>query len=129
VAGEVALLMQLALRAAATGYQVLVRSARPAQWRQATAAGLRVVSTLPEQLPEDGRAVMVVYDRVNGAGPAAAVTVRAVAPGSASVADVHVEQDSPRTAVIRTADFQYRATIDLSAERNLIGTPPEGRAA
>ena len=129
VAGELALLVQLALRAAATGYQVLVVSGRPARWRQATAAGLRVLPELPEQLPDQGRGVMVVYDRAHGAGPAAAITMRAVASGSASVADVHVEQDSPRTAVVRTADFQYRAHIDVSAERNLIGTPPEGRAA
>lgn len=127
IAGELALLMQLALRAAGTGYLVLVRSSRPAQWRQATAAGLRLLSSLPEELPDDGRAVMVVYDRITPAGPVAAVTIRAVAPGSASVADVHIEQDSPRTAVIRTAGFQYRATIDVSAERNLIDAA--GRAA
>jgi type VII secretion protein EccE len=131
VAGELALLVQLALRAAATGYQVLVVSARPARWRQATAAGLRVLPQLPEQLPDDGRAVLIVCDeaQAQAPGPTAAVTMRAVAPNSASVADVHVEQDSPRTAVIRTADFQYRANIDVSAERNLIGTPPAGRAA
>jgi hypothetical protein len=46
--------------------------------------------------------------------------MRAVAAGTASVADVHFEQDSARTTVIRTADFQYRIHINLDQERNMI---------
>ena len=55
--------------------------------------------------------------------------------GSASVADVHLEQDSTTTAVIRTAEFRYRAHIDVQPERNLIAattgagglTPRQGK--
>ena len=60
------------------------------------------------------------YDDVDVAGPPAAVTVRTVAAGTASVADVHIEQDSARTAVIRTAEFQTRIRINVDAERNMI---------
>jgi type VII secretion protein EccE len=122
VAGELALLMQIALRAAATGYRVAVLSDQPARWRNATAAGLRVVSDIPDALPDGGRAMMVVYDLASnpGAHPSAAITVRRVERGTASVADVHLEQDSNVTAVIRTADFRYRLQIDVQAERNLI---------
>lgn len=122
VAGELALLMQIALRAAATGYRVAVLSDQPDRWRNATAAGLRVVTDLPDALPDGGRAMMVVYDLASnpGAHPSAAITVRAVERGTASVADVHLEQDSNSTAVIRTANFRYRLHIDVQAERNLI---------
>jgi hypothetical protein len=72
---------------------------------------------------------MVVFDHVAAPGPGAAITVRAVAAGSASVADVHLEQDSATTAVIRTAEFQYRVHIDVDAERNLIGARPRPRVA
>jgi hypothetical protein len=34
------------------------------------------------------------------------------------VADVHLEQDSNSTAVIRTAEFRYRLHIDVQSERN-----------
>lgn len=34
------------------------------------------------------------------------------------MADVHLEQDSSETAVIRTAEFRYRLHIDVSKERN-----------
>lgn len=63
---------------------------------------------------------MVVYDHIGTTGnhPTAAVTVRAVNPGTASVADVHLEQDSNSTAVIRTAEFRYRLHIDVQSERN-----------
>jgi type VII secretion protein EccE len=120
VAGELALLVQLAMRSAATGYQVLVCSGRPDSWREASAAGLRVVGTLPAQLADDGRGVMVVDDHIDAPSPRASITMRAVKAGTASVADVHFEQDSERTAVIRTADFQYRIHISLDPERNMI---------
>jgi type VII secretion protein EccE len=124
VAGELALLVQLAMRSAAIGYQVLVCTGRAEAWREATAAGLRVVSRLPAQLPDDGRGVMVVYDRVDAPAPRASITMRAVAAGTASVADVHFEQDSARTAVIRTAEFQYRIHVNLDQERNMIKWRP-----
>jgi len=51
------------LRAAATGYQVLVHTARPEQWRPATAAGLQLVGPggLRERLPPR-RAAVFVWD-------------------------------------------------------------------
>lgn len=120
VAGELALLFQIARRAAATGYRVAVVSTRPQRWRAALAPGLRVVREVPDELPDNGRAMMVVYDHTATTGnqPSAAVTVRAVNPGTASVADVHLEQDSNNTAVIRTAEFRYRLHIDVQSERN-----------
>ncbi|WP_179475824.1 type VII secretion protein EccE [Mycolicibacterium vinylchloridicum] len=120
VAGELALLFQIARRAAATGYRVAVVSSRPEHWRAAIAPGLRVVREVPDELPDNGRAMMVVYDHLGTTGnhPTAAVTVRAVNPGTASVADVHLEQDSNGTAVIRTAEFRYRLHIDVQSERN-----------
>jgi type VII secretion protein EccE len=121
VAGDLALLVQLAQRCAATGMRVAVVTARPGPWRDANNAGLRVVRELPPELPDNGRGMMVVYDHPQATtGPRAAVVVRAVDRGSASVADVHLEQDSNTTAVIRTADFQYRIRIDLRAERSQI---------
>jgi hypothetical protein len=72
--------------------------------------------------------MMVLYDHAQAtAGPRAEVVVRAVDPGSASVADVHLEQDSNTTAVIRTAEFQYRIHIDVRAERSQINA--SGRRA
>ncbi|KDE97184.1 hypothetical protein Y900_028345 [Mycolicibacterium aromaticivorans JS19b1 = JCM 16368] len=120
VAGELALLFQIARRAAATGYRVAVVSGRPERWRSALAPGLRVVRAVPDELPDGGRDMMVVYDHTGTTGnhPTAAVTVRAVNPGTASVADVHLEQDSNNTAVIRTAEFRYRLHIDVKSERN-----------
>ena len=130
VAGELALLVQVAQRSAAIGYQVLVCTSRPEPWREAGGPGLRVAPRLPEQLPDDGRGIIVVYDRVqDDQGPSAAITVRSVAAGTASVADVHFEQDSARTAVIRTADFQYRIRINLEPERNMLKWRPRRRAA
>lgn len=121
VAGEPALLMQIAQRSAAAGLRVAVVTAQPAAWRDAAAPGLRVLAELPPELPGDGRGMMVVYDSPGtGAIPRAAVTVRSVEHGSASVADVHLEQDSATTAVIRTTEFSYRLTVDLRAERNQI---------
>ena len=46
--------------------------------------------------------------------------MRAVSAGTASVADVHLEQDSNSTAVVRTAEFRYRVQIDVKSERNEI---------
>ncbi|MDV3133315.1 type VII secretion protein EccE [Mycobacterium sp. 29Ha] len=130
VAGEVAYVVQLAMRSAAIGYHVLVVSARAQYWREASAPGLRVVGAIPEQLPDDGRGIMVVYDHANApATSSAAITMRIVAPGTASVADVHFEQDSARTAVIRTADFQSRININVESERNLIKWRPRRPAA
>jgi type VII secretion protein EccE len=120
VAGDLALLVQIAQRSAATGLRVAVVTNRPAPWRDANNAGLRVVRELPPELPDNGRGMMVLYDHPQTTGPRAAVIVRAVERGSASVADVHLEQDSNTTAVIRTADFQYRIHIDVRAERNQI---------
>lgn len=124
VAAELAMLVQIAQRAAATGYRVAVLTDRPSRWRPVTALGLRIVSDLPAELPDGGRAMMVIYD---GAGPAhhhpsAAVVVRTVDRGTASVADVHLEQDSATTAVVRTAEFRFRLHIDVKAERNLLAT-------
>jgi type VII secretion protein EccE len=130
VAGEVALVVQQAMRSAAVGYHVLVATARPQYWREANAPGLRVVSGIPEQLPDDGRGIMVVYDHASAPAVSnAAITMRTVAAGTASVADVHFEQDSARTAVIRTADFQSRMNINVEAERNLIKWRPRRPAA
>jgi type VII secretion protein EccE len=128
VAGDLALLVQIAQRSAATGMRVAVVTNRPGPWRDANDAGLRVVRELPPELPDNGRGMMVLYDHAQAtAGPRAEVVVRAVDPGSASVADVHLEQDSNTTAVIRTAEFQYRIHIDVRAERSQINA--SGRRA
>ena len=122
IAGEFALLVQVALRAAATGYQVLVCTRRPQRWQQVTGAGLQVVGAggLAEQLPASQHPYLVVYDGVGGPAPAgAAVTVRTVDRHSASGADIHLEQDGAGTAVIRTWAFQYRLRINLDYERRL----------
>jgi hypothetical protein len=127
IAGELALTAQIALRAAATGYQVLVCTERAQRWQEATGAGLQVVdgAALAEQLAPARRRWMVVYDEVSGPAPqGAAVTVRTVAPGSASGADIHIEQDGPSTAVIRTWAIQYRLRIDVDHERRLTARVP-----
>ncbi|AYE99303.1 type VII secretion protein EccE (plasmid) [Mycobacterium paragordonae] len=131
VAGELALTVQVALRAAATGYQVLVHTDRPQQWKQVTGAGLALVGPggLDEQLPPTRRRWMVVYDQVPGTAPqGAAVTVRTVPAGTASGADIHLEQEGARSAVIRTWAFRYRLRIDLDYERRLVDARPH-RAA
>ncbi len=131
IAGELALTVQIALRAAATGYQVLVCTGRPQRWQDVTGAGLQVVGEagLAEQLAPARRGWMVVYDQVSGPAPeGAAVTVRTVAAGSASGADIHIEQDGPSSAVIRTWAIQYRLRIDVDHERRLIARRPH-RAA
>jgi type VII secretion protein EccE len=129
VAGELALLVQIAQRMAASGFRVAVLTERPERWCDVTAAGLRVVTELPAEFDNRGRDVMVLYDQPHaGPNPDVAVVLRAIERGSASVADVHLEQDSSTTAVIRTAEFRYRAHIDVQAERNLI-TATTRRAA
>lgn len=131
IAGEFALLVQVALRAAATGYQVLVCTQRPQRWQPVLGAGLQMVGAagLAEQLPASQYPYVVVYDGVGGPTPAgAAVTVRRVAKRSASNADVHIEQEGPGAAVIRTWAFQYRLRINLDYERRLTDAGPR-RAA
>ena len=131
IAAELALTVQIALRAAATGYQVLVCTSRAQRWQQARGAGLQVVGSagLAEALPPAPRRWLVVYDGVSGPAPrGAAVTVRTVAKGGSSSADIHIEQDDPGNAVIRTWAFQYRVRIDLDSERRLTAPGPR-RAA
>ncbi|MBY0440816.1 MAG: type VII secretion protein EccE [Mycobacteriaceae bacterium] len=123
IAGEHALTMQIALRATATGYHVLVHTNRPQHWKQATGAGLQIVSAagLTQQLPPSPRRWMVIFDQLDGpTHDGAAVTIRTVNPGAASGADIHIEQDDPDSAVIRTWAFQYRLRIELDYERHLI---------
>lgn len=127
VSGEFALLAQLALRAAATGYQVLVNTAQPHRWQAVTAAGLQLLgpSARADTLPPSPYPYVVIYDRVEGSAPAGtAVTVRAVARRSASNADIHIEQENSGTAVIRTWAFHYRLRINLDYERRLIEAGP-----
>ena len=131
ISGEFALLVQVALRAAATGYQVLVCTKRPQRWQPVTGAGLQVVGAagLAEQLPASQYPYVIVYDGVGGQAPAgAAVTVRTVGRHSASGADIHIEQESAGAAVIRTWAFQYRLRINLDYERRLTDAGPR-RAA
>lgn len=126
LAGELALTVQVALRAAATGYQVLVCTDRPKQWKQVTGAGLQLVGPGGlQELPPTRRRWVVVYDRVNGVTPqGAAVTVRTVPAGTASGADIHIEQDGARSAVIRTWAFRVRMRIDLDYERQHVSITP-----
>lgn len=129
IASELALLVQVALRSAAIGYQVMVVSAQPERWRDATAAGLQVIApSAGAALPVEGPPVMVIYDTPGASGgftgAPAAITVRAVRPASASIADVHLEQESPDTATVRTAGVSTRVTIDVNPERNLIKQGP-----
>ncbi|WP_204815311.1 type VII secretion protein EccE [Mycobacterium riyadhense] len=129
--GEFALLVQVALRAAATGYQVLVCTRRPQRWKPVTGAGLQVLGAegLAEQLPVSQYPYVVIYDGVGGEMPTgAAVAVRTVGPRSASNADIHMEQDGAGAAVIRTWAFQYRLRINLDYERRLTEAGPR-RAA
>jgi type VII secretion protein EccE len=123
VAGELALTVQLAMRAAATGYQVLVHTNRPKRWHQTVATGLALVtaSAMGDRLPESSRPWLVVFDQVGGAVPqGAAVSVRTVERESGSGADIHLEQDDDRSASIRTWEFSQRLRIDLDYERRMI---------
>jgi|GEM_PF-728854 len=123
--GELALLVQVALRSAAVGYQVLVVAARPQRWRDAVAAGLQVNPVgAAVQLPDDGPPVMLVYDTPGSTaaitGPPPAITVRAVKARAASTADIHLAQDGAAEAVARTGGFSTRVIIDVTPERNLL---------
>lgn len=127
LAGELALTVQVALRAAATGYHVVVHTDRPQRWQPVRGAGLQLVGPagLHDGLPPNSSRWMVVYDQVPGTPPdGAAVVVRTVPAGTASGADIHIEQESPRTAAIRTWAFQYRLRIDLDYERQRVQDPP-----
>ena len=125
VAAELAVLMQLALRCAATGHQVLVCSDRPDDWSLAGSASLQILSNVPQEVAPGVQPVVLVCDRVPSPRPAPgiAVTVSLVPPGTASFADIHFEQDSPTTMLIRTAEFQTRLYIDAAAERRWIPAP------
>ena len=71
----------------------------------------------------------VLTHTVPGTAPqGAAVTVRTVPAGTASGADIHLEQEGARSAVIRTWAFRYRLRIDLDYERRLVDARPH-RAA
>lgn len=132
IAGELALTVQVALRAAATGYQVLVHTERPQRWKQVTGAGLALVGPggLDDALPPTRRRWMVVYDQVSGTAPQrAAVTVRTVPAGTVTGADIHIEQDDARNAVIRTWAFRYRLRIDLDYERQRVDAAPQPAAS
>lgn len=123
IAGELALTVQVALRAAATGYQVLVHTDRPQRWKQVTGPGLHLVGPggLDDALPPTRRRWMVVYDQLGGTAPQRAdVTVRTVPAGTATGADIHIEQDGARNAVIRTWALRYRLRIDLDYERRRV---------
>lgn len=135
VAAELAYLMQLALRQAAIGYFVLVVTGRPQPWSTIVGPGLQVVTIVPSTLPRDGRSIMAIIDMPAAKVPRADITMRVVAPNSTTGVvgvDVHLEQDSARTVLIRTAQFSHRGPIDLGHERNLIagaGRGPRRRPA
>jgi len=133
IAGELALTVQVALRAAATGYRVVVNTARPERWQPATAAGLQLVgqSGLGERLPTSAQPWLVVYDETSGPIPeGAAVVVRGVERDAVG-ADVQIEQVDERSAVIYTRALRPRVRIDLDYERRLIAQdePNEDAAA
>lgn len=131
IAGELALTVAIARRAAATGFQVLVRTSHPQRWREVTAAGLQVIdaAALAQRSWLPGQRVMVVFDDADGPAPEhAAVVVRTVAADSASSADVHLKQDDPDHAVLRTWAISDRLRIDITEERRLVIVGPR-RAA
>lgn len=131
IAGELALTVALARRAAATGYQVLVCTSHVQRWREVIAAGLQVIdaAALAQRCGLPGHPVMVVFDDADGSAPeGAAVVVRRVPAESASSADIHLEQDGPDHAVLRTWAIADRLRIDVADERRLVATRPS-RAA
>ncbi|MDP7739540.1 type VII secretion protein EccE [Mycobacterium paragordonae] len=131
VAGELALTVAIARRAAAAGYQVLVRTDRPQQWREVLAAGLQVIdaAALAAHPCLPGQRVMVIFDDTEGPTPSCAVvTVRTVSAESASSADIHLEQDGPDHAVLRTWAISDRLRIDVTEERRQVTVKPR-RAA
>ncbi|MBV9088299.1 MAG: type VII secretion protein EccE [Mycobacteriaceae bacterium] len=125
VAAELPVLVQLALRAAATGHYVIVCTSRPRQWSYASGPALYVVAAMPESLPRCSLPVVLVCDGVAEPPPmpGVAVTVTTVAHGTASIADIHFEQDSASTMVVRTTEFQSRVHIDVASERRYLWVP------
>ena len=132
IAGELALTVQVALRAAATGYQVLVCTRRPQRWQQVTGAGLQVVGRggLAEQLPPSPRRWLVVYDDVCRASAGRGRRSRCARwPDGRPAAPTSISSKTvPAPRVIRTWAFQYRLRIDLDYERRLTDAGPR-RAA
>jgi len=129
LAGELALTVQVALRAAATGYHVVVHTDRPHRWQSVSGPGLQLAGPDGGPPARGEQWMVIIYDQVSGTAPdAAAVTVRTVPAGTASGADIHIEQDGPRAAVIRTWAFQYRLRIDLDYERQRVEEPAARRA-
>ncbi|OBJ91078.1 type VII secretion protein EccE [Mycobacterium asiaticum] len=127
IAGELALTAAIARRAAATGYQVQVCTQRPHRWKEITATGLQVMelAALAQQSLASGAPVLVVFDEVDGPiAQGAAVTVRIIAATSSSSADVHLAQDGPGHAVLRTWAIADRLRIDITEERRLTATVP-----
>jgi type VII secretion protein EccE len=122
VAGELALTMQVALRAAASGYQVLVHTARPESWRQATAAGLQLVGPggLGEHLPASTWPWLLVYDELSGPVPDGAAVI--VESRAGSSADIQIDQDDDTHILIRTWEVRHQLRADLEYERHLIGS-------
>src|SRR5271166_708435 len=121
IAGELALVVQVAVRAAATGYRVVVNTTRPERWRQLTAAGLQLVGPdgLGARLPASVHPWLVLYDETSGPTPhGAAVVVRSV-DSDAGTGDIHIEQVDDRSAVIHTRAFRSRLRIGLEHERHL----------
>lgn len=131
IAGEPALTVAIARRAAATGFQVLVRTLHPRRWQEVTAAGLQVIdaAALTQRSWSPGRRVLVIFDDVDGPAPTgAAVVVSTVSADSTSSADVHLKQDGPDHAVLRTWAIADRLHIDVTDERRLLTARPR-RAA
>jgi type VII secretion protein EccE len=131
ITGELALMVQVALRAAATGYQVIVNTTHHERWRQATAAGLQLAGPggLGERLPASAQPWLVVYDETSGPMPAgAAVVVRSVDRDGAA-GDVRIDQDDDRSAVIHTRALRCRVRIDLDHERRLVVHGEPGKTA
>jgi type VII secretion protein EccE len=131
IAGELALTVAIARRAAATGYQVLVCTSHPQRWREVIATGLQVIdaAALVQRRWLPGQRVMLVFDDADGPAPEdAAVVVRRVPAESASSADIHLKQEGPDHAVLRTWAIADRLRIDVAEERRLVTTGPR-RAA
>lgn len=131
IAGEPALTVAIARRAAATGFQVLVRTCHPQRWQEVTAAGLQVIdaAALTQRSCSPARRVLVIFDDVDEPAPeGAAVVVSTVPADSPSSADVHLKQDGPDHAVLRTWAIADRLRIDITGERRLLSPRPR-RAA
>lgn len=131
IAGEPALTVAIARRAAATGLHVLVCTSHPQRWQEVTAAGLQVIdaAALAQRSWSPGQRVMVVFDDVDEPAPRAATVVLYTVPAdSTSSADVHLKQDGPDHALLRTWAIADRLHIDITDERRLLTARPR-RAA